>query len=83
MERAAFGEQFGSGGAMNGAVHATAAEQRGVGGVDDGVNAKRRDVGDNDFQPCRAELARGEAQAEAAALIVMPLSARSCCSSPA
>jgi hypothetical protein len=41
------------------AIHATAAEQRRVGGIDDGVNAKRGDVGDNDFQPRLAKLARG------------------------
>jgi hypothetical protein len=41
------------------AVHATAAEQRRIGGVDDGVNAKRSDVGDNDFQLRLAKPARG------------------------
>ena len=61
---------------MDRAVDAAAAEQRGVRGVDDGVNAQRRDVGDDDFQPRRADLARGEAQAEAAALTVTPLSAK-------
>jgi len=34
---------------MDGAIDAAAAEQRGVGGVDDGVNAERGDVGDDDF----------------------------------
>jgi hypothetical protein len=39
MEHAAFGEKPGPGGAVDGAIDATAAEQRGIGGVDDGVNA--------------------------------------------
>jgi hypothetical protein len=37
-------QQFGSGGAMNGPVNATAAEQRGVGCVNDGVNLQCRYV---------------------------------------
>jgi hypothetical protein len=44
---------------MNRAVDATTAEQRRVRGVDDGVNAQARDVGDDDFQPRCADLARG------------------------
>jgi hypothetical protein len=36
---------------MDRAVDATAAQQRRIGGVDDDVNAKCRDVGDDDFQP--------------------------------
>ena len=44
---------------------------------------KRGDVGNNDFQPRLADLARETAQAEAAALTVTPLSANSCCNSPA
>jgi len=34
--------------------------------VDDGVNAQRCNVGNDNLQPRFAELARGEAQAEAA-----------------
>ena len=68
---------------MDRTIDAATAEQRRVRGVDDGVNAQGRDVGDDDFQPRRADLARGETQAEAAALTVTPLSARSCCNSPA
>jgi hypothetical protein len=83
MERTAFGQQFGPGPAMDRAIDATTAEQRRVRSVDDSVNAQGRDVGDDDFQPRRADLARGETQAEAAALTVTPLSAKSCCSSPA
>jgi hypothetical protein len=59
MERAAFGKKLRSGRAMNRAVDATTAEQRRVRGVDDGVNAQARDVGDDDFQPRCADLARG------------------------
>jgi hypothetical protein len=43
-ERAAFGEQFGPGGAMDRAVDPAAAEQRGVRGVDDRVDCETRDV---------------------------------------
>jgi hypothetical protein len=68
---------------MDRAIDAATAEQRAIRGVDDRVNAERRDVGDDDFQPRRPELARGEAQADAAALTVTPLSASNCCSSPA
>jgi hypothetical protein len=68
---------------MDRTIDPATAEQRRVGGVDDAVNAKRRDIGDDDFQPRRANLARVQVQAEAAALTVTPLSARSCCSSPA
>ena len=60
---------------MDRTIDAAAAEQRGIRGVDDGVNAERRDVGDNDFQPRRADLARGEAQAEAAAATATPVPA--------
>ncbi len=68
---------------MDRAINAAPAEQRRVRGVDDGVNAQCRNVGDNDFQPRLADLARDAAQAEAAALTVTPFSAKSCCNSPA
>ena len=68
---------------MDCTIDAATAEQRRIRRVHDRVNVERRDVGDDDFQPRRAELARGEAQADAAALTVTPLSASSCCSSPA
>jgi hypothetical protein len=38
-ERAAFGEQLTPGGAMDCAIDPAAAQQRAIGGVDDGVNA--------------------------------------------
>jgi len=68
---------------MDRTVHAAAAEQRTVRGVDDGVNAERCNIGDGDFEPRRTDLARDQAQAVAGALRVTPLSAKSCCSSPA
>jgi hypothetical protein len=83
MERAAFGEKLRPGGAMNRTIDAAAPQQRRVRGVDDGVNAQGRDVGDDDFQPRVADLARRKTQAEAAALIATPLSASNCCNSPA
>ncbi len=83
MQCAAFGKQFGAGGTMDSAIDAAAAEQRRIGGVDDGVNAQCRDIGNDDFQPRRADPARGAAQAQAAALTLTPLSANSCCNSPA
>lgn len=82
-QRAAFGKQFGTGTAMDRAIDAAPAEQRRIRGVDDGVNAQTGDIGNNNFQPRLADQARGVAQAEAAALTVTPLSANSCCNSPA
>jgi hypothetical protein len=83
MECAAFRQQFRPGRTMDCTVHAAAAEQRTVRGVDDGVNAQRCSIGDGDFEPRRTDLARAQAQAVAGALRVTPLSAKSCCSSPA
>ena len=80
---ATFGEQLRPGRAVDRAINPAPAEQGRVGGVDDGVNAQGRDVGDDGFETRRAELARRQAQAEAAALTTTPLSAKSCCSSPA
>src|SRR5262249_30951642 len=50
-ERATFGEQVRPGGAMDGAIDAAAAEQRSVGGVDDGPHIERGDVRDADLEP--------------------------------
>jgi hypothetical protein len=83
IERAAFRKQLRPGRPMDRTIHAATAKQRTVRGVDDSVNAQCRDIGDDDFQPRRADLARAQAQAVAGALRVTPLSARSCCSSPA
>ena len=52
-ERAAFGEQLRPGGAMDGAVHAPAAEQGRLGRVDDGVHVEAGDVGLQDLDPVR------------------------------
>ena len=59
IQRAAFGQQLGSGRAMDRTVDAATAEQRGVRSVDDGVNAQGGDIGDDDFEPRRADLADG------------------------
>jgi len=80
---AAFGQQLGPGCIMDRAIDAAPAKERRIRGVDDGVNAQRGDVGNNDFQPRLADLARARTQADAAALTVTPLSASSCCNSPA
>ena len=83
IQRPAFDKQLRSGCPMNRTIDAASAEQGRSRGVDDSVNAQRSDVGNDDFQPRLADLARCEAQAEAAALRVTPLSANSCCNSPA
>jgi len=54
-ERAALFEKLRPGGTMDGSINPTASEQRGVRGVDDGVNTQGRNVGNDDFQPRRAE----------------------------
>jgi hypothetical protein len=83
VEHPAFGHELRPRRPMDRAIDAAPAEQRRIRGVDDGVNAQRGDVGNDDFQPRLADLARRPAQAEAAALTVTPLSANSCCNSPA
>ena len=66
---------------MDRSIDPAAAKQRRVCRVDDGVNAQRCNVGNDDFEPRGSELARGEAQADA--VTTTPLSAKSCCNSPA
>ena len=66
---------------MDCAIDTAAAEQRGIRGVNDRINAQARDVGDEYFEPCRTDVARSQRQAEA--VTVTPLSASSCCNSPA
>jgi len=83
VEHPALGHEFRPRSTMDRTIDAATAEQRRIRRVDDGVNAQRGDVGNNDFQPRLADLARKPAQAEAAALAVTPLSANSCCNSPA
>jgi hypothetical protein len=82
-KRAAFGEQLRSGGTMDRAIDAASAKQRDIGGVDDGINAQAGNVGDDDFEPGRTDVADSRCQAEAEAATVTPLSASNCCSSPA
>ena len=83
VEHPAFGQKFWPGGSMDRTIDAAPAQQRRIGRVDDGVNAQCGDVGNDDFQPRLADPARKPPQADAAALRVTPLSANSCCSSPA
>ncbi len=83
IQHAAFDGELRTRRAMDRAVNTASAKQRRIGGVDDGVNAQRRDVGDDDFKSRRPEIEGGQAQAEAAVLSGIPLSAKSCCSSPA
>jgi hypothetical protein len=66
---------------MDRTIHAAATEQRFIGSVDDGVNAKRGDIGDDDLEPRAAELAAGQAQAAGA--LITPFSASRVCNSPA
>ena len=49
-------KQFRPGGAMDGTVYTAATQQRRVGGVDDGIDGERGDVGDNNFQPRSADI---------------------------
>ena len=49
-EEAAGGDELGTGGAVDGAVDASAAEERGVGGVDDRVDGELRDVALHDLE---------------------------------
>lgn len=55
-EVAALSQQFRAGGAMNCAVDTTTAHQRIVRGIDDGIDIKCRNVGDNDVVARRADL---------------------------
>ncbi len=85
VEHAALGHKLGTGGAMNGAIDPAPAQERRIGRVDDGVNAQRGDISDDDFQPRATDLARSQdiGQGQTAASTGMPFSAKSCCNSPA
>src|SRR3984957_21161466 len=50
-ERAAFLEERWAGGPVDCTVNPATTEKRRVGGVDDGIDAQGRDVGDDDFEP--------------------------------
>ena len=54
-ERSALGEQIGTRRAVDRAVYATAAKQRTVRRINDGIDAERRDVGNSDLKPRRAD----------------------------
>src|SRR3954451_3677254 len=82
-EGTAFSQQLRPGRAMNRAVDTAAAEQRFIRSVDDGVNVKCGDVAGDDFEPPAGDFARCRGQAEAGAAVATPLSANSCCNSPA
>ena len=56
-EQATFVEERGPGGPMDRTIDATAAKQGRIRGVDDGVNTQHRNVGRDDFQPRRTQLA--------------------------
>jgi len=83
VQHPAFDGEFGSGSTMDRAVNTAATQQRAIGGVDDGVNAQCRDVGNDDLDTRWADLARGLDQADAVVPTATPLSAKSCCNSPA
>jgi len=57
-EIGAFVTGVGTGGTMDRAIHTAAAQQGHIRGVDNGVNAQGRNVGDDDFEPHTADLAR-------------------------
>ena len=52
---AAFCHKLRSGGTMDGAIDAAAAQQRAVGRVDDRIERKRGDIGDADIEPRDAD----------------------------
>jgi hypothetical protein len=76
-KHATFVEQLRSRRPVDGTIDAATAQERRIGGVDDSVNAQGRNVSDDDFESLL------KAQAEAAAWTATPLSAKSCCNSPA
>src|SRR3954453_2368821 len=78
VELTAYGQQFRPSSSMDRAVDTATAQQRRVGRVDDGVNAQCSNVGNDNFQARCADLARGQDQAEAAALTTTPFSASNC-----
>jgi hypothetical protein len=45
--------KLGTGGSMDGAVHTATAGQRGIRGIDDGIDVQGRDVGQDDLQARR------------------------------
>lgn len=77
VQRAAFGEQFRASRTVDRTIDAATPEQGRIRRVDDGVNAKCRDVGDSNLEPRRTRGAISPRQA-AGALIATPLSVSNC-----
>ena len=80
-QRAAFLKQLAAGRAMDRTINAAAAQQRAICSVDDCIDAQCHDVGDDDFKPRFADQAYHQVQATVET--GTPLSAKSCCNSPA
>ncbi len=81
-KRLASGQQLWPRCVVYSSINAAPTQKRGIGGIDDGVDLERRDVGYDNFKLRAASPARQHDQA-ADAPTAMPLSANSCCSSPA
>src|SRR5262249_46414127 len=75
-QRPTFDQQLGSGGAMDRTVDPAATEQRAVRRVDDRVDVQRRDVGDTDLQPRRADLGGEEGRGDHARIVAQICAAR-------
>ena len=58
IQRPAFVQQLGAGDIVYRTIDAAPAKQRRVGRVDDGINAQRRDVVNDDFEPRLTDPAR-------------------------
>src|ERR1700690_4458712 len=80
-EHTTFELKFWPCGPMDRAIDPATSEKRRVGGVDNGINAQGRDVGNDDFEPGVADRPCGQVQA--AVVAGTPLSANGCCNSPA
>ena len=57
-EGTAFGQQIRTRSAMNGAIHAAAAEQRAIGGIYDCIDIQCRDVGNDNVEDGLADFGR-------------------------
>jgi hypothetical protein len=55
IQRQAGLEKLGAGGPVDGAINAAAAGKARIGGVDDRIDAERRNVGDEDFETGRRD----------------------------
>ena len=77
VQGAALDKQLRPGGTMNRAVNTASTEQGFIRSVDDRINAQRRDIGNDDLEPRRTDVAFDRRQA-AGAPTVTPLSANIC-----